>query len=237
MNRTEILKIAKPILFNTAMTRAILDNRKTATRRIVKGLGNSWHIDKLLGDWGLSKKPYIDNGKLYWDLQTDVDDSRIFTTNLPYSVGDILYVRETSMIQSMKAFGKKVKMLFKADDSLIEFNVSDEEYERLSKWELFRKWLSPYWTTKETARIFLKVTDVRAERLQSITEEQAEKEGSYKSFDSREVHSIKEKGYYISGFRQIWNSTLDKKDLKIYGWNANPWVWVFEFERMEVSHE
>lgn len=87
----------------------------------------------------------------------------------------------------------------------------------------------------EAARIWLKVTDVWVERLQEITEEQAEKEGAIdnRSFihspnnEYDNIHSAKEH------FKQIWNSTIKKADLDRYGWDANPWVWVIEFERCE----
>lgn len=212
MNRNELLKIVKPILFNTEMVQAILDNRKTVTRRVVKPQPSS--KGKLtVSEIGLPRVVDDSRGEM-WNL-----------SNVPYQVGDILYVRETGMIQSMKNFGKKVKMLFKADNSLVEFSVSDEEYERLSKWELIKRWLSPYWLTKETARIFLKVTDIRVERLKEMTLTDLIKEGMW----------IKGESIPANKFIDLWNSTINKQDLNSYGWEANPWVWVIEFERVEVE--
>ena len=88
---------------------------------------------------------------------------------------------------------------------------------------------------KEAARIWLRVKDVRVERLQEITEEQAKEEGTIDNrgfihspdneYDS--IHTAKEH------FEQIWNSTIKKSDLDRYGWDASPWVWVIEFERCE----
>lgn len=80
---------------------------------------------------------------------------------------------------------------------------------------------------KKAARIWLKVTDVRLERLQDITEKGATEEGcicdiEYALGDSAKGH-----------FSDLWNSTVKKSDLKTYGWDANPYVWVIEFERCE----
>ena len=92
-------------------------------------------------------------------------------------------------------------------------------------------------TPKEAARIFLKVTDARVERLQEITEEHAIAEGAIDNrafihstdneYDS--IHTAKEH------FEQIWNSTIKKTDIDTHGWDANPWVWVIEFERIEAE--
>ena len=223
----------KPILFNTEMVRAILDGRKTTTRRVIKNgkrtpteIGREkfyTYVDELNG------KPFYGAG-FYNDSDIFCVDGLYHTDaeyfKMQYQVGDILYVRETALIQSMKNFDKKVKMYFKADDTLVEFDVSEEEYNRLLKYEYPKnRWLSPYWLTKETVRIFLRVTGVTAERLQDITEEQAKKEG------------FKSNGISIVGARcefvELWNSTIKKQDLDKYGWNANPYVWVIEFERCE----
>ena len=85
---------------------------------------------------------------------------------------------------------------------------------------------------KEAARIWLKVTDVRVERLQDITSEQICKEG----VEVEEPHVLngEEKRY---AFSSLWNSTIKKSDLDRYGWDASPWVWVIEFERCEKPAE
>ena len=88
---------------------------------------------------------------------------------------------------------------------------------------------------KEAARIWLKVTDVRVERLQSITEDGAKAEGA---IDNRGfIHSPENEYDRIHTAREhfikIWNSTIKKSDIDRYGWDASPWVWVIEFERCE----
>lgn len=133
-----------------------------------------------------------------------------------YQPGDILYVRET---WSELSFG----YVYKADGENIDHlgNVI--------------KWHPSIHMPKEAARIFLKVKDVRVERLQEITEEQAKAEGAIDNrgfihspdneYDS--IHTAKEH------LKQIWDSTIKKSDLDRYGWDTSPWVWVIEFERCE----
>jgi hypothetical protein len=79
---------------------------------------------------------------------------------------------------------------------------------------------------KEAARIWLKVTDVRVEQLQDITEEQAQAEGCTSGMLTGPCAARQQ-------FEEIWNSTVKKSDTERYGWKANPWVWVIEFEQCE----
>ena len=81
---------------------------------------------------------------------------------------------------------------------------------------------------KEAARIWLKVTDVRVERLQEITEEQAKLEGCNSGMLTGPCTARGQ-------FENLWNNTIKKSDLDLYGWDANPWVWGIEFERREKS--
>lgn len=79
---------------------------------------------------------------------------------------------------------------------------------------------------KKAARIWLKVTDVRVERLQDITEEQAQAEGCNSGLLTSPCTARGQ-------FENLWNSTIRKSELNCYGWDANPWVWVIEFEQWE----
>ncbi len=81
------------------------------------------------------------------------------------------------------------------------------------------KWQSPSCMPKEAARIFLRVTGVRVSQLQNCGNMDAKDEGCT----------------CCGQFIRLWNSTIKKSDLKKYGWDANPWVWVIEFERLEVE--
>lgn len=83
---------------------------------------------------------------------------------------------------------------------------------------------------KEAARIWIKVTGVRVERLQEITPEQIIKEGTT-GFDAEHLEVLGE--HYDIPFATLWDSNIKKSDLDLYGWAANPWVWVIEFEPCE----
>lgn len=130
----------------------------------------------------------------------------------PYEPGDILYVRETFMQAAAHTFW------YKADDnSWIPEGLH---------------WHPSIHMPKEAARIWLKVTDVQVERLQDITSEQIYREGA--EVEEPFVLNGEEKRY---AFSVLWNSTIKKSDLDRYGWAANPWVWVIEFERCEKPEE
>lgn len=134
----------------------------------------------------------------------------------PYQPGDILYVRETFIQAAAHIFW------YKADDK-----------PWMSKDLL---WKPSIHMPKEAARIWLKVTDVRVERLQEITGLSVQKEGI--EVDPKECAS---KFDFITElfllFQRLWDSTIKKSDLDRYGWDANPYVFVIEFERCEKPKE
>lgn len=127
-----------------------------------------------------------------------------------YRPGDILYVRETFC----SAYDGEAYFYF-AD------KCTNREQKKLLDYDDVC-WRPSIHMPKEAARIFLKVTEVRAERLQDITEDGANKEGYPFS---------KITGNKLDDFAILWNSTVNKSDLDHYGWSANPWVWVISFER------
>ena len=203
----------KPILFSTPMVQAILDDRKIKTRRVIKGMGNKMHYDRLLGDWGLSDPPELIDGVLRWRLQTDVDDDRMFEVECPWKVGQTLWVRETWQ-QGESEYLYLEKML---RDGVIYTDLDDDPI----------KWKPSLFMPKDAARIFLKVKSIRVERLQDITEEDARAEGIKGIPRSRELSPMDD---YIYPFKQLWDGLNSKRG---YGWDVNPWVWVIEFERVE----
>ena len=123
-------------------------------------------------------------------------------------LGDILYVRET---------WKKAPNGYYYYEDWQRNDIAD-----------VTKWKPSIHMPKEAARIWLKVTDVRVERLQDITSEQIGREGVEVEYPH--VLNGEEKRY---AFSTLWNSTIKKSDIDTYGWDANPWVWVIEFERCE----
>ena len=222
--------MGKPILFNTEMVKAILEGRKTTTRRIIKRTPSN---DEPCG-YGFWKDYNEDDKRWYikdythacvwWTLEEYI---RKFSK---YQIGDILYVRETWMMQSMSNFDKKAKFLFKAEpnERLKEVILSSNRYEDLIKYAYKNGWQPSLFMPKEAARICLKVTDTRIERLQEITEEQAKSEGTYMpcyKVDTGELTSDS-----VTLFKSIWENTLKQEQFKMYSWDANPYVWVIEFE-------
>jgi hypothetical protein len=198
----------KPILFNTEMVRAILDGRKSCTRR----------INKDANDYVVPDMDFYDSDKRTYAVHNYSDKEHkdklsIAERTCPICPGDILYVRES---YSELSFG----YVYKADGENIDHlgNVI--------------KWHPSIHMPKEAARIWLKVTNVRVERLQQITEVGIRKEGI--EVDPKECVG---KFDFISElfflFQRLWDSTIKKSDLDRYGWSANPLVWIIEFERCE----
>lgn len=207
---------ALPILFNTEMVRAILDGRKDATRRIVKGFIPD---DAVWGYTAFTPKGYISCRGTFADGYGE----KFF--KLPCEPGDILYVRET---------WKKAPNGYYYYEDWQRNDIAD-----------VTKWKPSIHMPKEAARIWLKVTNVSVERLQDITEDGAKAEGAKQCYE--QINTIENKpvtylaedykGYYVLGFKSVWNSTIKKSDLDRYGWDANPGVWVIEFERCEKPEE
>lgn len=203
----------KPILFNTEMVRAILDGKKTCTRRIVKG---AIPDDAMWGYTMFTPKGCVSCRGVYADEYGE----KFF--RLPYQQGDILYVRETWCKGSW--MNEKERYYYKADDN--DFHCV---------------WHPSIHMPKEAARIWLKVGDVRVERLQECGEGwcvDIEKEGIVTPQDA--ILYISDDAFHDAlrmEFQKTWDGTIKKSDIERYGWNANPWVWVIEFERCEKPKE
>lgn len=208
----------KPILFNAEMVRAILDGRKTCTRRIVKSTPSFFEVNE--------KPVYL--------YDTEPSMGKIYP---PCQPGDILYVREAwDYYPEYEDENAPAIYYYKADGDL-----RPEGYR-----EICKGWLPSIHMPKKAARIWLKVTDVRVERLQDITDDGAIKEGAegercyhagagpYGCTDCMNTGWIEPPQVE---FMQIWESTIKKSDFDRYGWGANPWVWVIEFERCEKPQE
>lgn len=205
--------MVKPILFSTDMTRAILKGRKTVTRRVVKPQPEP--------DYAKVSGMYLDSKGRRCAICYFCKGG-IHAIYPPCERGDILWVRETwnclPIPEPLRGTSKTY--WYKADGT-----------------EPGDKWRPSIHMPREAVRIFLKVTNVRVERLRNITEEQAEAEGAPKAFEydmlEDTVIVLDEDGYSYFGFQVVWNSTIKPSDLPIYGWEANPWVWVIEFERCD----
>ena len=227
-----------PILFNTEMVRAILDGRKTCTRRAIKPQPDEKHKFPLgfVTDSTEKKKAGC------FGFGIDEYGGSIQYAKPPYQPGDILYVRETWQCWRAHRYEATTDIRFRAggDDVRLQFaNGNTDSINRLDYDTFVHKWFSHYgewkqslFMPKEAARIWLKVTDVRVERLQDMTSEQISREGVEVEYPH--VLNGEEKRY---AFSTLWNSTIKKSDLGQHGWDANPWVWVIEFERCEKPEE
>ena len=234
----------KQILFNTEMVQAILEDRKSQTRRPIKAPGNVYHYDHLLGDWGLSREPEIIDGELHWELQTAVDASSKFIGNLPYQKGNILYVRETWKAIAIDPTVNYMYIKYIADDQKNFVEFKRDRFEKFRKYENKNGNHANIFMPKEAARLFLEVTDVRIERVQDITEKNARNEGAenmvwYKPYgkgpeEHKDISGLSgypdERISWRNGFATLWDELYFEKG---YGWGTNCWVWVIEFERCE----
>ena len=206
----------KPILFNTDMVKAILDGRKTMTRRVCK-------LDTANFDYDLKDKDY---GPF---LQNEYGDSINVKELAPYQVGDILYVRETwrcvkyDSTDGDLSYGVEFK-----DGTRKYFEFDDNErFHQFGKFAFKNGWQPSMFMPREAARIWLEVTDVRVERLNEITEEDAIKEGVRVGIGGMPYFSCQD------AFPALWDSTIKNQDLPLYGWDSNCWVWIYEFKRLE----
>lgn len=205
----------KPILFNTPMVRAILDGRKSCTRRVIKPQPDEKHTYPLGFVTDGTEKKEVGN----FGFGINEYGGSIQYAKPPYQPGDILYVRET--------WHKYTKRVGEGESyHLAEFygykaSIANSE-------DADEPWKPSIRMPKEAARIWLKVTDARVERLQEITIDGIRNGG----ISSMAVHAG-DMEIALKEWKNLWNSTIKKTDLDSYGWEANPWVWVIEFERCE----
>ena len=200
----------KPILFNTEMVRAVLDGRKTVTRRVIKQSTNKTFDP-------------------FWECYTD-DNGKVVLLKAPYSPGDILYVREKFACDGFNGYEFTYVYWTDVDDCGRVVWGDDEKGEWAPSSDY--RWRPSIHMPKEAARIFLRVTNVHAERLKEIGN--CIKEGiAPATHATAHMNEIDERW----AFAHLWDSTIKPADLLLYGWEANPWVWVIEFERCEKPKE
>lgn len=186
----------KPILFTTEMVRAILEGRKTVTRRLVKPQPLS-----------VVNTLYRKDGTNIW--RTHGADCW-YEFRAPCVPGDILWVRET-WCESLGRAGKYFYRAYAGQrDEMKEYAHS------------FNRWRPSIHMPREAARIFLRVTDVSVERLQTMSHEDAEQEGCWCAMP-------------IDKFAKVWEGTIKPADQDTCGWDANPWVWVISFVRINKA--
>lgn len=210
----------RPILFNTEMVKAILEGRKTVTRRIIKPQPEYCTMSKA--------------GLVVSEEPIEISDGIIKAANAevrkpPFEAGDILYVRETwckygKLDENDRLIEGTEQYYYRADgENPTPFNDFLVQH---PGWDEHRE--TPVWhpsihMPKEAARLFLRVTDVRAEHLQDIS----------KDPPGPQNQVVREGCRYGCDFIATWQNTMSRKDWPVYGWFANPWVWVIEFNRCD----
>ena len=225
----------KPILFNTEMVRAILDGRKTCTRRVIKPQPQSrlcytyaGSHEGCIGKWTYPNRGAHEFWGEEYKLPENIKGEELSKQwNSPYHTDDILYVRKT-------------------------WKMAPNGYYYYEDWQRndiadVTKWKPSIHMPKEAARIWLKVTNVRVERLQEMKPVDVIKEGAYPDCwdclntygesGSQCCYGTEEQcsqcDEVMMEWEKLWTSTIKKSDIDRYGWNANPYVWVIEFERCE----
>ena len=241
----------RPILFSTPMVQAIIAGRKTQTRRIVKPQpSKQWAVDK----WAKDGPGSVDASDL---TAADMEMDSLFS-NPKYGKGDVLWVRET-WTKGCEWDGEgrlpPLRYYFRASEDwtklewwhsimrLAQLIPHSEDWTKLEWWHeetdtitCSPKWKPSIHMPKAAARIYLQVADVRIERLQDISEEDAAAEGVESEFDTyRDYHFKDSLGSFVldtpkSSFTTLWESIngLDS-------WNQNPFVWVVSFRILSTT--
>jgi len=200
-----------PILFSTPMVKALLEGRKTQTRRIIKPQGRAVCFDVAMHKDGSDK----------WPRNLDADERYISDMNCPYGkVGDILWVRET---WGLDYFGYARPWHFKegikVEQRDIIYRADDEDRDK--RFLLDESWKPSIFMPRAACRIRLEIIDIKVERVQNITDEDSLAEGVLMNQNIFSTGELKE------AYKQLW--------CKINGsesWNKNPWVWVIEFKQI-----
>lgn len=214
----------RPILFSTPMVQAILQGRKTMTRRVVKhhqvnGTPGEYSGRTLL-NIKINGKPVKEYGALF---QHATYPEIVKWVKCPYGQpGDVLWVRETWGIEKRK----EKRIVFKA--RMNDYPIQDD------------RWRPSIHMPKAAARIWLRITDVRVERLHDISEADAIAEGIETSYSGLFFKNYQPKptawgdGSLVSepehSFKSLWQTINGEES-----WLQNPWVWVVKFEVLSTT--
>ncbi|HIH6544273.1 TPA: hypothetical protein ACYRSE_005491 [Klebsiella michiganensis] len=215
------------MIFNGEMVRALLDGRKTQTRRIVKGADGAVKFCK---EWNI-------NGEEFFVVLGEKDHTGmnpvLGAISCPFgAVGNRIWVREAFRVHSRAT--DVATLVYKAS----ERNSWTEQTHRVpvavcNKPATPEKWTPSLHMPRWASRILLEITDVRVERLNAISEEDARAEGiidggCLNCGEPEPCGCANPEPDATDAFAYLWQSIYGQES-----WNANPWVWVIEFERLE----
>jgi len=248
-----------PIIFSSEMVRAILDGRKTQTRRIIKA-------PKLHPDYGYPHwdDAWIDGGEndqyLHIPFSGDAIDRTTHRAYCQYQVGNRLYIKESHKLTRFNLGGERwVRCEYRYevndDKAIREFRWKDipkAQRNRLRKIRTWGKWRSSRFMYNFLARIFLEITNIRVERVQDISKKDAIAEGLKEFFWDDYSAKLPRVAKDIAKGKRWWNHVIIKRGRKSsvwdcprkafrelwndinakrgYGWDKNSWVWVIEFK-------
>ena len=202
----------KPILFKGEMVKAILEDRKTQTRRIIKPQPTHFH-----------KFP----NKPIEPCKSNPDGTCAGEIKPRYAVGDLLWVREPFRID--RADAHRIWGRYTRDNSILDELLSDSEWEKFCDWKKPLSGKSSLYMFKSLTRLWLKVKSVRAEQIWDITWQDCRAEGIVLVGDELVFNNQKQKqSLFKTKFISLWDSINKKRG---YGWDENNWVWVYDFER------
>jgi hypothetical protein len=210
----------RPIIFNAEMVRAIMEDRKTQTRRVVKPQPPPHHWEDHPYHYISLKLLDTDSGysMRFQHILGGIDSDCPFWVTCPYGKpGDRLWVRETwsAIMNGGWTIADARRRMF---DEKIVYRADGNGYEDGDGW-----WPSIH-MPREFSRLTLTVTDVRVQRVQDVTEEDAQAEGARPAFSYPGWEGVSAVPHYRWGFHELWNS--------IHGpdaWDANPWVVALTF--------
>ncbi|ENZ0271239.1 hypothetical protein ACGABU_003403 [Morganella morganii] len=204
------------IIFNAEMVRAILDGRKTQTRRIVKAVP----ITHDFHGWVMSSTCAKDEGKACWAIGDSPLLKDPIRRNFPFGkTGDRLWVRETWQCGL-------------CTESTFAYRATHKPSDLEEGWSEIIKWRPSSQMPRWASRILLEITGVRVERLQDINEEDAVAEGVEPLHGGYWKHyqpdwtqrQLSARGSFVT----LWNSING-----VDAWYKNPWVWVIEFKQIQ----
>jgi hypothetical protein len=218
-----------PILFSGPMVRAILEGRKTQTRRVMKYQPKPFmtevmveHIDE--GPAVATYRAYPGKGTARWAI-----------TACPFGrESDRLWVREAFDFRILDAKTRSVFLRYKTDpDVLIEIVLTKREWNRVRRWKkpAKGKWrgMPGMFMVRSMSRLTLEITGISVQRIQGISDRAAEAEG-VSGVDHGHGNDYGGRANHLTPFHKLWDSLNAKRG---FGWKKNPWVWVITFKRIE----
>lgn len=214
-----------PIIFNSESVRAILEGRKTQTRRVIKdSCLQSIPFDEVSPV--MYSPPFFKDGEWLYELQSAVDATEYIKIKCPYGkVGDRIWVRENicpTVYCGFEIFKHGTWIIkYKADNKMIKCPRGKKKWWKRN-WDYKPSRLIPsIHMPKWAARIWLEITGIRIERVQEITFQ-----------DMRAEMGTEENATDLWDWVDLWDSINKKRG---YSWESNPWVFVIEFKRIEVK--